>query len=1028
MKHRLNRKIITVWLTAFTWLILTTLLPHESFGSNAPADQMLREVLEDIGNKYGVHISYEVQAVDSIVVNFEFVETENAEAALGRVLENTGFDYGIYDSIFFVVYEKSKAELENSSGKLSLKYKLPKNSETTPNWLVHFNDRTSQVHNTITTEEMVSGRVLGDDGEPLVGASVYIKGTTIGTTTDAEGNFSLDVPENAIIVISFVGFETVEIAYTGQTTLEVILRSGSELDGFVVLGSRGKPRTALASPVPVDNIQVETLQRSGRGVLDQQLMFRAPSYNSTQQPISDAAAHFSPADLRGLFPSRTLVLVNGKRKNASALVYSYVTPGRGEVGVDMKSIPAGALERVEILRDGAAAQYGSDAVAGVINLVMKKSIDPFVNLSTSTTSEGDGEQYQLETGFGFNFADKGYANFTFSYFDQSRTQRAGEITSVSDEAGYWGVTDTSPFSLSDLTSFLSREPSAGFEVGLPDMNITNITFNSGFTLDEDSETEFYSFGSIANRSGSAPQFARVPYWVPGFQAIYPGAEFFLAEMAPQIGDHTFTLGLRTIQNGWNMDISSTIGQNRIDYFIVNSFNQSFAGSSPRDFYNGAHQFSHVVNNVDISKTFATAGSTEITTAFGVEHRTERFETEAGEFASYGDGESPDAQGGRTGSESFPGFRPENESTNFRNNIGIYSDLTFDFTEDFLLGGALRFENYSDFGTNLSWKVNTRYRIAGDKLSLRASMNNGFRAPALHQIYYTALTTTLTTNGVVQNGILSNDNPALRALGIPELQPETSFNIGLGLTSRLNDNISLTIDAYQIDVEDRIVLSGQVTQTGDPNSPIDQLLSGVGVGSMGFFLNAISTKTQGLDIVIEHRGVELGSGSLSANLAANFNKTELDGDIQTSDFIEQNGLASNIFTREDISRVETWRPRTKIIGNLNFISEKIDINLAGVYYGEVTYRANNIIDDATYAGKFITDLSATYHINAGLHFTLGANNLFNVYPDTFAEAYAGNGGIPTDRNLDFVGRFEYPWQTTQFGIDGLRIFSRISINL
>jgi iron complex outermembrane receptor protein len=347
-------------------------------------------------------------------------------------------------------------------------------------------------------------------------------------------------------------------------------------------------------------------------------------------------------------------LVNGKRKNASALVYSYVTPGRGEVGVDMKSIPTAALERVEILRDGAAAQYGSDAVAGVINLVLKKSLDPFVNTSYSITSKGDGEQYQIESGFGVNIADRGYANFTLNYFDQKRTQRAGTITSVADEAGYWGISDESDYNTSDLTAFLDRNPSAGFQVGLPDMTITNFSYNMGYTLDEETQTEVYSFGTLANRSGSAPQFARVPYWVTGFEQIYPGQDFFLAEMSPQIKDNTLALGIKTVFNDWNFDLSSTMGKNRIDYYITNSFNQSYGASSPSDFYNGAHQFSHVVNNLDIERTFQGEGESSISVAFGAEHRTERFVTEAGELASYDDG-TPDVAD-RTGSESFGGFR------------------------------------------------------------------------------------------------------------------------------------------------------------------------------------------------------------------------------------------------------------------------------------------------------------------------------------------------------------------------------------
>jgi len=871
----------------------------------------------------------------------------------------------------------------------------------------------------------VSGVVKDVSGETLIGATVSLLNSNVGTVTDFDGNFSIIADNGAILRVSYTGYNSKDVIVNGSAPLEIILEEGVNLDEITVVGSRGKPRTSYDAPVPVDNIDARTLEQSGKGVLDQQLMFKVPSYNSTEQPISDAAAHFSPADLRGLFPSRTLVLVNGKRKNASALVYSYVTPGRGEVGVDMKSVPVSAIDRVEILRDGAAAQYGSDAVAGVINLVLKKKADPFVNVGYSTTTEGDGEQFSIDGGFGVS-NDKGYANFSFGYFDQKRTQRAGEITSIADEAGYWGVSETSAYNLSDLTSFLNSQPSAGFQVGLPDATITNFSLNSGYTLDEATDTEVYFFGTIANRNGSAPQFARVPYWVPGFEAIYPDNDgFFLAEMSPQIGDNSLTAGLRTVRNGWNFDVSSTFGKNRIDYFITNSFNQSYAGSSPSDFYSGAHQFSHVVNNIDVSKSFEKSAETSYTVAMGIEQRTERFETEAGEFASYGNAMSPDAQGGRSGVESFPGFKPENASVNFRNNIGAYAELTADFTKDFLLGGALRYENYSDFGNNLSWKLNSRYRINDGKVNVRASISSGFRAPSLHQIYYTALTTTLTSNGVVQNGILSNNNPALRALGIPELKAETSFNLGIGMTARLSNNIGLSIDAYSIDVEDRIVLSGQVTQTGDPNSPIDQVLSNVGVGSMGFFLNAISTNTKGIDIVLNYTGIQLGAGRLGGSIAGNFNKTTVDGAVRTSDFIEQNGLVGNIFTREDVSRVESWRPRTKIVATGTYSLEKFSTNLSFLYYGKVTYLANNNIDDATYGGKLLTDLSFSYSFTDKAKLTLGVNNLLDVYPDTFADVY--EGGKPQDRNLDFVGRFKYPWQTTQFGIDGRRIFTKLSFS-
>ncbi|UGU17424.1 TonB-dependent receptor [Sinomicrobium kalidii] len=876
-------------------------------------------------------------------------------------------------------------------------------------------------------EREISGKVTDAGGTPLPGANVLVKGTSIGTQTDFDGNFLLTIPsgENTLVV-SYIGFKPQEVDISGKDTVEIALEeAAAQLDDVIVVASRGKPRTSFDSPVPVDNLKPAELQQTGKGVLDQQLMFKVPSYNATQQPISDAAAHFSPADLRGLFPSRTLVLVNGKRKNASALVYSYVTPGRGEVGVDMKAIPSAALERVEVLRDGAAAQYGSDAVAGVINLVLKKKSEPYINTSFSSTTEGDGEQFQIEAGFGVDLLDKGYANFTLNYFDQQKSQRAGTITSVDAEADYWGITDETEYNTDDLADFLNRNPSAGFQVGLPDMTITNFSYNMGYTLDEGTNTEVYSFGTLANRKGSAPQFARTSYWVSGLEQIYPGAEYFLPEMSPQINDYTLSLGLKTTYNGWDFDLSSTLGRNRIDYYITNSFNQSYGASSPSDFFNGAHQFSHVVNNLDIVRTFEDIGIEALTVAFGAEHRTEHFVIEAGEEASYGDG-TPDDPDDRTGSESFGGFAPENASNDYRNNLGIYGDISADITESFLIGGAVRYENYSDFGSNVSWKLNSRVKTLNDKLSLRASLSSGFRAPALHQIYYTAMTTTLTEDGVRQNGILNNADPALRALGIPRLEPETSFNIGAGITYRINRKMGITVDAYQIDVDDRIVLSGQVTPTGDPENPIDQTLQSVNVGSAGFFLNAIDTRTRGIDAVFSYDNIVIGSGTLSGSIAANFNKTEVTG-THLPDFIVENDLEDDIFSREDVSRVETWRPRQKIVASGTYEISRFSTTLSFLNYGKVTYRhPSNPEDDATYGGKLLTDLSFTYAFTDKIKLTLGANNLFNVYPDTFADAYEHNGGIPNDRNLDFVGRFKYPWQTTQFGIDGTRIFSRLAI--
>lgn len=990
-RNKLNLKMKISLFAAFIMIFQLSASPIFSQGKIKLSykEAPLKNVLKSIKSQTNYSFFYNINEIDDTVKTSISANKQTIEQVLNQLGKTNGFDFKI------------------NGNQIVLKHK----------------DIT--VTKQENQESEITGSVTDKAGTPLPGANILVKGTTIGSQADFDGNFTIIVPaENTTLVISYIGFKTLEVDITGKNEIVVALEeAAAQLDDVVVVGSRGKPRTSFDSPVPVDNLKLAELQSTGKGVLDQQLMFKVPSYNATEQPVSDAGAHFSPADLRGLFPSRTLVLVNGKRKNASALVYSYVTPGRGEVGVDMKSIPSAALERVEILRDGAAAQYGSDAVAGVINLVLKKNSDPFINTSYSTTSEGDGGQFQIETGFGVNIADRGYANFTLNYFKQDGSQRAGTVTSVADEASYWGVTDTSDFNTNDLTSFLDRNPSAGFQVGIPEMTITNFSYNIGYTLDEETNTELYSFGALANRNGSAPQFARVPYWVAGFEQIYPGQDYFLAKMSPQISDHTFSLGLKTTYNHWNFDLSSTLGKNRIDYYITDSFNQSYGASSPSNFYNGAHEFSHLVNNLDVVRNFEETGINNLSIAFGLEHRTENYVTEEGELASYGDGTPNIAD--RTGSESFGGFRPENASNDYRNNLGVYTDITADITESFLIGGALRYENYSDFGSNVSWKLNSRLKTKNNKISFRTSISSGFRAPSLHQVFYTAITTTLTANGLQQNGILNNSDPALRALGIPELTAETSFNIGGGITYRVNRNFGITADVYQIDVKDRIALSGQVTPTGDATSPIDQTLASVNVGSAGFFLNAIDTRTKGIDIVLNYDNVSIGEGILGASIAANFNKTEVT-DTNFPKFITDNNLGDAIFSREDVSRVETWRPSQKIVAAVNYKINKFSTNLSFLNYGKVTYRhPSDPINDATYGAKTITDLSFSYAITEKINLSVGANNLFNVYPDTFKEAYKTTGGKPTDRNLDFVGRFKYPWQTTQFGIDGTRVFSKLS---
>lgn len=988
-------------------------------------EEPLIVVLEKIGNKYEVIFSYNTKDVKNISVQFELKESENLETAVNRVLFGTNLKFKDLGSGFFVVYKDNKAGKRrfkkiqrkiNQIGRLGKTNDLSIKSNRSTNRNIF--DAASELNQTTT----LSGKITDEFGEGLIGATVLISGTTVGTSTDLDGNYQLNIPDNSkSIEVTYTGFSPKQVAIQKEAVINVELEQGIALKAVTVFGSRGTPRTSFDSPVPVDHISINTLKASGKSTLDQQLMFRVPSYNSTHQPVSDAGAHFNPADLRGLLPSRTLVLINGKRKNNSALVYSYVTAGRGEVGVDMQAISPDAIERVEILRDGAAAQYGSDAVAGVINLVLKKKTDPFVNLGYSTTQKGDGTQYNVSTGLSSDLFDKGYANFTLAYSNQRRSQRAGKISSPEAEEVYWEKENT-VFSLEDFDKYLERNPSAGGQIGLPDKSGLNFSFNSGYSLDKYTNTELYAFGTIMSRRGSSPQFARTPYWVTGFESVYPNKDYFLPEMSPRIIDNTLGVGIKTTYLDWDIDLSSTLGRNRIGYYITNSFNQSLGAESPKDFYNGAHIFAHIVNNIDAVRTFKPLNLEALTLAIGGEQRTENFKTKAGEFASYGDG-SPDVLD-RIGSESFSGFKPESVSSNNRNNLGFYTEINADFTKRLLVGGAIRLEHYSDFGNNLSWKVNARFKETPDRLNFRASVSNGFRAPALHQIYYTATTTTLAQDGIVQNRILNNLDPALKTLGIPKLQPETSFNFGGGFTYQVHKKIGLIIDLYHIKVKDRIVLSGQVGKTDNIDSPIDQFLNNINTASAGFFLNAVNSTTKGVDLIVTLEDTRIGNGNLKGSIAANFNRTTVDK-VKLPNFIEENDLMDNILSREDISRIESWRPKQKVITTATYSIKQFSTNLSLFYYGSVSYlHPKNMAFDATYGGKMLTDISCSYEISDKLKLVVGANNIFNVYPDTFQKAY---GGETPDHNLDFVGRFKYPWQTTQFGIDGTRFFSQLNFN-
>jgi len=422
----------------------------------------------------------------------------------------------------------------------------------------------------------VKGKVGFSDGI-LQGVSIVEKGTSNGTVTNGDGKYTISVSsKDAVLKFSFVGYETQSVNVAGRSVVNVTLSVVVEQLGDVILvGSRFVPRTAITSPVPIDNITIEELKFTGQTTVDQMLNYSVPSYNSSQQTISDATAHFDPADLRGLGPSRTLVLINGKRKNPSSLVYINDTPGKGEVGVDMKSIPPAAVERIEILRDGASAQYGSDAIAGVINVILKDDYEyTEMNAVTGITSEGDGFFMGYDVNTGAKIGEKGFLNLSVAYRDQNETNRAGE-------PGYDHLFEPDSEEYAD---FFKEHPDLGMHIGMPNMTSNETFYNLSYDLDD--KTELYSFGGLTFRKGTSYALYRTPYWIPDEHNIFHSPtevyQGFQPTFETMIFDKTMAVGVRGVTSDWNYDISSIFGSNSVDYTIGNTQNLDLGAESPTD--------------------------------------------------------------------------------------------------------------------------------------------------------------------------------------------------------------------------------------------------------------------------------------------------------------------------------------------------------------------------------------------------------------------------------------------------------------
>ena len=936
----------------------------------------------------------------------------------------------------------------------------------------------------------VSGKVTDADDQPLPGVSVSVKDGIGGTSTDFDGIYSLQVNEGDVLIFTFVGFETKQVTMDGRASINVQLASGVALDEVVVIGSRNPNRTATETTVPVDVIGIEELITQGAQTdLNQILNYVAPSFTSNTQTISDGTDHLDPASLRGLGPDQVLVLINGKRRHTSSLVNVNGTFGRGSVGTDMNAIPTAAIERVEVLRDGAAAQYGSDAIAGVINIVMKKSTTLTVSADTgayfSSKSGGhreggtDGERNGISLNFGVPLGDKGgFMNFTGMYDSRNRTNRMIEwegnifnsynsvervarsnnfnlLALQTDFDAIVGFAQSAGLSsgvladvnaagdISDLQDALgadntSSELSArGLErkdfnmrVGQSKYRSGKFFFNGEIPVAEN--TTVYSFGGMSFRNGDAAGFYRLPSQQRAFTPVYING--FLPQIHSTIVDKSFVTGIKSMIGDWNIDFSNTWGTNSFDYNIQNTSNATMQYATPTDFNAGGFAFTQNTTNFDMSRFFEDSLS-GLNVAFGAEFRVENYEIFAGEEGSYAkydtngdvwninDDDSIEVKDffGRTrpgGSQVFPGFSPDNAVNKTRNSIASYLDVEADVSDGITLSGALRYENYNDFGSTLNFKFASRFELS-DNIALRASVNTGFRAPSLHQLNFNS-TSTIFVDGIPTDvGTFSNDSRAAQLLGIPQLKEEESKSGSIGFTGKIpSANLSFTIDGYFIAIDDRIVYTGSFKPTNDGSAGDDllkRLLNQANAGSAAFFANAIDTESYGVDIVVTHKA-NFNNSNLRTDFSATFGRTERVGNIHASDILEDAGLVDTYFNETSRIYLEEAVPRAKMNLTFNYNINKFNVMFRNVYFGEVTEATSNVANQQVFGSKVVTDLSLSYAATESLRFTVGSSNIFDTYPDEAIDANRSSG------------RFNYSRRSQQFGANGRFMFARLSFTL
>ncbi|MEP0314907.1 MAG: TonB-dependent receptor [Hyphomonas sp.] len=790
----------------------------------------------------------------------------------------------------------------------------------------------------------------------------------------------------------------VTAASTSAFAQETPDANGSELrqSEVVVTGTRTANRTSLETAVPVDVFPVEELTETGRVELNQILSTTVPSFNFNQTAINDGTDIIRPATLRGLSPDQTLVLVNGKRRHITALVNINGSVGRGSAAVDLNSIPTSAIGNVQVLRDGASAQYGSDAIAGVINVILREADHGGgVNIRYGAhvtdpeglnRSEVDGQTTNVGGWAGFGLGENGFLTVSGEYSLRQRSNRAGidPRQQFPDDPAY-------------------AEAERSFDrlnhvYGNGRMENINFFLNSGYTLNNG--VELYAFGGVQEREAESPGFYRRASDSRNVPEIYPGG--FLPVIGGDVSDYSVGGGVRGEAGGWDYDVSAVYGSNELDYSVTNSLNASLGPDSQTSFDAGSLAFDQVTLNADIVKTFDNLLPGETSLAFGAEYRDETFEIGAGEEASYIQGPFPAA----AGSQVFPGFTPESEIDEGRNAASIYGEVEWVPNEKTLISAAVRYEDYSDFGDAVTGKLAGRYDFT-DQVAVRGAVATGFRAPSLQQQYFTAISTNFIDGVPFEVGTFPATSPASVALGGGQLDAEESTSFSLGTVLTPTNDWFVTIDAYQINIDDQIFLTENLG-----GEEVDAVLADAGVTGVQrvrFFQNGIETETKGVDIVTKY-AFDFGElGTLDASAAFNYSKTEV---TQVPDNLVIPDL--ELFSRSNRLTLEESAPETKFILAGNYTYQQADFVLRATRFGEVLAPSNDPANDFTLDADWIIDASVNFNVTDQFSVGVGADNLLDEYPTM------------TPAGLDFNGIFPYS-SRSPYGFAGRFLYMRASYN-